>query len=69
MKFIQKVTWDLGGDLEYYKNQLHWNVDTIEDVVEYFKDLNDDELYLLLGPVADYECWAEETEAEEKERK
>lgn len=61
MKFVQKVTWDL-GDLEYYKNELHWDVDTIEDVVENIKDWNDDELYLLLGRATDYECWAEETE-------
>lgn len=62
MKFIQKVTWDL-GDLDYYKNELHWNVNTIEDVVEYLKDWNDEELYSLLGCAIDYECWAEETEA------
>lgn len=59
MKFVQKVTWDL-GDLEYYKNELHWPVDTIEDVVENIKDWNDEELYTLLGRATDYECWAEE---------
>lgn len=62
MKFIQKVTWDL-GDLEYYKNELQWDVNTIEDVIEYIKDWNDDELYLLLGHATDYECWAEEDKA------
>lgn len=59
MKFVQKVTWDL-GDLEYYKNELHWDVNTIEDVVENIKDWNDEELYTLLGYATDYECWAEE---------
>lgn len=62
MKFIQKVTWEL-GDLEYYKGELHWDVNTIEDVVENIKDWNDEELYTLLGHATDYECWAEETEA------
>ena len=61
MKFVQKVTWNL-GDLEYYKNELHWNVDTIEDVVERLKDWNDEELYFHLGRAIDYECWAEEDE-------
>lgn len=59
MKFVQKVTWNL-GDLEYYKNELHWDVDTIEDVVEHIKDWNDEELSLLCGYATDYECWAEE---------
>ena len=59
MKFVQKVTWDL-GDLEYYKNELHWDVNTIEDVVENIKDWNGEELYTLLGRATDYECWAEE---------
>lgn len=62
MKFVQKVTYDLGENFEYYKNELHWNVDTIEDMVEYFKDRNDEELYLMLGRPTDYECWIEETE-------
>ena len=62
MKFIQKITWDL-GDLEYYKNALLWNVDTIEDVVEKIKDWNEEELRTLLGCATDYECWGEETKA------
>ena len=58
MKFIQKVTYDLGS-LEYYRNELGWDVNSIEDVVELIKDWNDEELRTLLGYATDYECWAE----------
>ena len=59
MKFIQKITYDLGS-LEYYRDELGWTVETIEDVAEYIKDWNDDELRTLLGYAIDYECWIEE---------
>lgn len=58
MKFIQKITYDLGS-LEYYRDELGWNVDTIEDVVEIIKDWNDEELYALLGCTTDYDYWIE----------
>ena len=61
MKFVQKITFDLGS-LEYYRDELEWNVDTIEDVIEIIKDWNDEDLHKLLGCPTDYECWAEETE-------
>ena len=61
MRFVQKITYDL-GNLEYYRDELGWNVDSIEDVVERIKDWNDEELHTLLGYATDYECWAEETE-------
>ena len=61
MKFIQKITYDLGS-LDYYRDELGWDVDSIEDVVERIKDWNDEELRILLGYATDYECWAEETE-------
>ena len=61
MKFVQKITFDLGS-LEYYRDELEWNVDTIEDVIEIIKDWNDEDLHKLLGCPIDYECWAEETE-------
>lgn len=64
MKFIQKITYDL-GNLEYYRDELGWNVNSIEDVVELIKDWNDKELFTLLGYATDYECWAEETEVQE----
>ena len=59
MKFVQKITFNLGS-LEYYRDELGWNVETIEDVVEIIKDWNDEELHALLGRATDYECWAEE---------
>lgn len=59
MKFIQKITYDLGS-LEYYRDNLGWNVNSMEDVVERIKDWNDEELRPLLGCATDYECWAEE---------
>jgi len=62
MKFVQKITYDLGS-LEYYRDELGWNVHSMEDVVERIKDWNDEELRTLLGYATDYECWAEETEA------
>lgn len=62
MKFVQKITFDLGS-LEYYRDELGWNVETIEDVVEIIKDWNDEELHAFLGCATDYEYWAEETEA------
>ena len=62
MKFVQKITFDLGS-LEYYRDELGWNVDSMEDVVERIKDWNCEELYTLLGCATDYECWMEETEA------
>ena len=62
MKFVQKITYDL-GDLEYYRDQLGWKVDTIEDVVERLKDENDEYLYRLFGRPTDYECYAEEIKA------
>ena len=58
MKFVQKITFDLGS-LEYYRDELGWNVETIEDVVEIIKDWNDEELHALLGRATDYEYWAE----------
>lgn len=61
MKFVQKITYNL-GDLEYYRDELGWNVDSIEDVIERIKDWNDEELRTVLGCATDYECWAEETE-------
>jgi len=61
MRFVQKITYDL-GNLEYYRDELGWNVDSIEDVVERIKDWNDEELHTLLGYATDYECWTEETE-------
>ena len=39
MKFIQQITYDLGS-LEYYRDELGWDVDSIEDVVEIIKDWN-----------------------------
>ncbi len=62
MKFVQKITFDLGS-LEYYRDELGWNVDSMEDVVEHIKDWNYEELYTLLGCATDDECWMEETEA------
>jgi len=62
MKFVQKITFDL-GELEYYRDELGWNVDSIEDVAERIKDWNEEELHSLLGCAIDYECWIEETEA------
>lgn len=59
MKFIQKITYDL-GNLDYYRNELEWNVNSIEDVVERIMDWNDKELRTLLGCAIDYKCWAEE---------
>ena len=61
MKFVQKITYDLGS-LEYYRDELRWNVNSIEEVVEQIKDYSEEELYALLGYVTDYECWAEEAE-------
>ena len=62
MKFVQKITFDLGS-LEYYRDELGWNVDSIEDVAEIISDWNDEELHTLLGSATDYEYWVEETEA------
>lgn len=62
MKFIQKITYDL-GNLEYYRDELRWNVETMEDVAERIRDWNDEELHALLGCATDYEYWVEETEA------
>lgn len=59
MKFIQQITYDLGS-LEYYRDELGWHVDSMDDVVEHIKDWNDKELCVLLGYATDYECWAEE---------
>ena len=58
MKFIQKITWDI-ADVQNFK-ALGWNVETMDDVAEYIKDWNDDELRTLLGYAEDYECWVEE---------
>lgn len=58
MKFIQKITWDI-ADVQNFKD-LGWNVETMDDVAEYIKDWNEDELYTLLGYATDYECWIEE---------
>ena len=59
MKFIQQITYNL-GNLEYYRDELGWNVNSMKDVVERIKDWNDKELQILLGYAIDYECWAEE---------
>jgi hypothetical protein len=59
MKFVQQITYDLGS-LEYYRDELGWNVETIEDVVEIIEDWNDEELRTLLGYATDYKCWTEE---------
>ena len=59
MKFVQKITYNL-GTLEYYRDELGWNVHTIEDVIANIADWNDKELQSLLGYATDYECWAEE---------
>ena len=40
MKFIQKITYNL-GTLEYYRDELGWNVHSIEDVLEHIQDWND----------------------------
>lgn len=61
MKFVQKITYDL-GDLEYYRDELRWNVNSIEDVIERLVDRNDEELRNILGCATDYECWIEKTE-------
>lgn len=58
MKFIQKITWDI-ADVQNFKD-LGWNVETMDDVAEYIKDWNDEELRNLLGYATDYECWIEE---------
>lgn len=58
MKFIQKITWDI-ADVQNFKD-LGWDVETMDDVAEYIKDWNDDELRTLLGYAIDYECWIEE---------
>ena len=58
MKFIQQITYSLGS-LEYYRDELGWDVDSIEDVVERIKDWNDEELRMVLGYATNYECWAE----------
>lgn len=59
MKLIQKTTYDL-GDLEYYRDSLGWDVNSMEEVVEHLQDRNDEELCAILGSAIDYECWAEE---------
>lgn len=59
MKFIQQITYNL-GNLEYYRDELGWNVNSMEDIVKRIKDWNDKELQTLLGYAIDYECWAEE---------
>lgn len=61
MKFVQKITYDLGS-LEYYRDELRWNVNSIEEVIERLEGRNDEELRNILGCPIDYECWAEETE-------
>lgn len=59
MKFIQKITWDI-PNVQYFKEDLGWNVETMNDVVKYINDWDDDELRTLLGCPADYDCWIEE---------
>ena len=62
MKFVRKITFEL-EDLEHYRDELGWNVNSIEDVAERISDWNDEELHTLLGYATDYEYWVEETEA------
>ena len=61
MKFVQQITFDLDS-LEHYRDELGWNVETMDEVVEKIKDWNDEELRTLLGCATDYDCWMEETE-------
>ena len=58
MKFTCITTYDL-PEPEYFKEQLGWHVETLDDVVEQLSDYNDDELRQVLGNATDYECYAE----------
>ena len=58
MKFTQIISYDL-PEPEYFKEQLGWNVDTIEDVVTILADFTDEELRTTLGTATDYDCYAE----------
>ena len=63
MKFVQKITFDL-ENLKYYRDELGWNVNSIEEVVKCIKDWTNEELPALLGCAIDYKCWIEKTSHE-----
>lgn len=58
MKFVQKITFELES-LEYYCDELGWNVNSLEDVAERISNWNDEELHALLGCATDYDYWIE----------
>lgn len=58
MKFTQIISYDL-PDPDYFKDQLGWDVETTEDVVTILSDFSDEELRTTLGPITDYDCYAE----------
>ena len=58
MKFVQKTTWNL-PDLEYFRDELEWDVESMDDVINLIESRNEKELIQLLGYCLNYECYIE----------
>ena len=46
MKFVETKIWDI-PDFDYFKNELNWNINNIQDLNEQLADLNEqDKLFM-----------------------
>lgn len=60
MKYAVTATFDLGNDLDYYRLERGWNVQSWDDLWEYIQDWTIDELYASFGDPE----WNDEMEME-----
>ena len=60
MKYTVTATFNLGNDLDYYRLERGWNVQSWDDIWEYIKDWSIDELQRSFG----YPEWNDNMEEE-----
>lgn len=49
MKLVRTITWKNIPPLEYFRDELEWDVNSMEEVAEYLNDYALDDLYSIYG--------------------
>lgn len=61
MKLVQQFIYDMGDDLSYYQ-QLGWPVKTWDELAEYVKDLDEEQMKEIFGYCDSYTVYTQEDE-------
>lgn len=49
MKLVRTITWKNIPPLEYFRDELEWDVNSMEEIAEYLNDYAPNDLYSICG--------------------